>query len=340
MRMKRYLIVKISAIGDVIMAMPMVRELKRQKEPCHITWLCGRTVLPLLEQLPIDELIPIDEKKLLRGTVVEKIMEVLSVWKKLAFSSFDTIAIGHADPRYKVLTVLTRSKVINSFSHQLGASWPIPGRHHTDEYVRLVLPRNPGTEPIAVIRLTPPSDPFLVRLIHGIRQAGTQGIIVLTPGGAKNLLADDGCRRWPIENYRELARLLMAKGYSVVIVGANSDEWILPYFKDLPVVNLVGKTNLIQLLFLFSQVNLVVTHDSGTLHLAGSVDCNLVALFGPTSPKEKLPRRDKVYYFWNEDQYACCPCYDGKFYAKCDDNICLRSITPEKVFKMIRDILG
>ena len=337
--MKRYLIVKISAIGDVIMAMPMVRELKQQEEPCRITWLCGKTVVPLLKELPIDELISLDETRLLRGNFFEKISEVLSVWKKLAFSSFDVIAIGHADPRYKVLTALTRAKVVRSFSHQLGASWPIPGRHHTDEYVRLVLPRKSGAQPSATIQLTPPKDPTLAQLIHGVRQGGTNGIVVLTPGGAKNLLADDGCRRWPIENYVELTKLLIAKDFSVIIVGANSDDWILPHFKDLSVINLVGKTNLIQLLFLFSQVDLVVTHDSGTLHLAGSVDCNLIALFGPTSPEEKIPRRDKVYYFWNENQYACCPCYDGKFYAECDDNVCLRSITPEKVTQKIMEIM-
>lgn len=100
----------------------------------------------------------------------------------------------------------------------------------------------------------------------------------MTPGGAKNLLADDFCRRWPINNYVELAIKLINKGYIVVISGAKSDEWILPYFSGLNIVNMVGKTDLNQLLYLFSKSDFVVTHDSGPMHLAGMTKCHLIAI--------------------------------------------------------------
>lgn len=126
---------------------------------------------------------------------------------------------------------------------------------------------------------------------------------------------------------------------TVVISGAPSDQWIEPYFENLPVINLVGKTTLDGLLYLFSKSDVVVTHDSGPMHLAGMTDCKMVALFGPTNPDEKVPRREGVQYIWEKDKYSCCPCYDGKTYAPCKDNVCLRNINPNTVMFRIKDML-
>lgn len=81
----------------------------------------------------------------------------------------------------------------------------------------------------------------------------------------------------------------------------------------------------------FNHVDAVVTHDSGPMHLAGTADCRLLALFGPTNPMEKVPRRRGVTYLWRGENMACCPCYDGKVYADCQNNICLKSITAQEV---------
>lgn len=51
--MKKYLIIKLSAIGDVIMAMPMVTKIREEEPDSHITWICGKTVYPLLNQFQL-----------------------------------------------------------------------------------------------------------------------------------------------------------------------------------------------------------------------------------------------------------------------------------------------
>ena len=161
-------------------------------------------------------------------------------------------------------------------------------------------------------------------------------IVVLSPGGAKNILADDACRRWPIEHYVHLARLLEEKDYNIIITGGKGDAWILEHFKDIKVINAVGKTTLLQLIALLEKCDCFVTHDSGPLHIAGLTPVKIIALFGPTNPWEKIPRRDHVYVLWDAEHYACCPCYDGKYYdASCKENICLKGISPEKVLSLI-----
>lgn len=324
--MKKYLIIKLAAIGDVVMAMPMVREIRKREPDAYITWVCGQAVKDLLTSLPIDEIITVNESNLLRGNKLEKIQEVLLLWEKLKGRTYDVVAIGHADRRYQWLVRPVKAGHIRSFSHEIGSMCPIPGRHHTDEYVRLIYPDIEKEQVVKTIHLN-----FPLRSVFSKTLLTHSKTIVLLPGGAKNLLADDFCRRWPIENYVELAKLLIFNGWQVILCGAKGDQWATEYFKDLPVVNWIGKTTLCDMVAVFNHVDAVVTHDSGPMHLAGTADCRLLALFGPTNPMEKVPRRPGVTYLWRGESMSCCPCYDGKVYAGCQNNICLKSITVQEV---------
>jgi len=332
--MKRYLIVKIAAIGDVIMAIPMIDAIRKQDAASHITWICGRSVVPLLQKFPIDRLIVVDESKLLSGSKVEKIKEVLSVWKEIAFQNFDVLALGHAAERYKILTLWTGAICRRRFSHAMGEMWPIPSRHHTDEYVRLILDIPRRAEIFHPTSLQVEPDTVVKGILN--QCIPNRQVIVLSPGGAKNILADDACRRWPIENYVHLAKMLEEKGYNIIITGGKGDAWVLEYFKDVRIINAIGATTIVQLLALLGKCDLFVTHDSGPLHIAGLTSVKIIALFGPTNPWEKIPRRDNVHVLWKADNYSCCPCYDGKYYDNsCKDNICLKNISPEQVFSLV-----
>lgn len=326
---KRYLIVKIAAIGDVIMALPMVEEIRKLDKDADITWICGRGVLPILEKFPIDHIIPIDDKKLLTGNKLQKISVVFKVWKKIAGRKYDVVALGHAARRYQILTLFTRKDIFRSFSHVMGRIWPVPGRHHTDEYVRLVNPDNKQIITAAKFpKVTLPTD--LKKELTSEKM-----IVALAPGGAKNLLADDLLRRWPIEKYVELAKCLLNKGCKIVITGGKTDAWVNEHFKGLEVTNLVGKTDLIKLIGVFQNVDVIVTHDSGPLHLAGLTNVRIVGLFGPTNPYEKLPNRDNTISVWKSEKIACCPCYDGKYYPHCKKNKCMESISVDDILDFI-----
>ena len=79
------------------------------------------------------------------------------------------------------------------------------------------------------------------------------------------------------------------------------------------------------------QSDLVITHDGGPLHLALLAGTRLIALFGPTSPHEKVPERDGVVVLWGGADLACRPCYDGNDYADCPLNVCLTEVSVERV---------
>jgi len=334
----RVLIVKLAAIGDVVMALPMIKALRKKYPSIKITWLCGKTVAPLLRKIGgIDEIIEIDDSKLLTGNFFKKLYVLAGVWLKFFGRRFDLVLTGHANSRYRLLSFSVRAKCRRSFFRNKNGSWPIPGRHHSDEYVRLA---TGDTGPITSSAILPIVSWSLPENILGRLQASPySSIIALAPGGAKNLLHEDAIRRWPLENYVSLTKKLIDEGYRVILTGAPSDEWVCESFAGLPIVDRVGKTDLVNLVALYGACDIIVTHDSGPLHLAGLTGKSLVALFGPTNPFEKIPHDRNTKIIWGGEKLACRPCYDGRNYTDCKDNNCLKSIKVDDVYMAIHNIL-
>ena len=335
--MKKFLVIKIAAIGDVIMALPMLNEIRYFNKNAHITWVCGKTVYPILKEFDIDEIILVDEKKLLSGNQFEKIVEVFKLWGRIAFRFYDSVFIAHADKRYQIITIFSFSKYKKSFSREMGNMLPIFGRHHSDEYARLTSSDKNTGENRFVKRTCQFKLPEIIssNVLDVLKQCTGTKKIVLSPGGAKNVMADDACRRWPIEKYVELADRLLSDGYDVILVGAASDLWINKYFGNMAVINVVGKTSLVELVELISKADCFVSHDSGPMHLAGLTKTRIIALFGPTMPMEKVPKNGNSVYIWKNVELPCCPCYDGKYYMECAENICMSRISVDDVLGVI-----
>lgn len=329
MQRKKILIVKINAIGDVVMALPMVTYLRIANPHVHITWLCGSAPSPLLEAVGvIDEVIQVNEQELFSNDLSTKIWSVMRIWKILAFRFFDQIFIGNLDPRYRLLTLFTHAREKKSLSL-------IPGRYHGDEYVRMAS----GIEgPLRCKAALPDWNyPLAENLTQLLRN--DQKFIALAPGGAKNSLADNPTRRWPIEHYVALAEALLEKGYSVILTGSKTDEWILPHFSKLQVLNLVGQADLVNLVSLYQKCALLVTHDSGPLHLGKLAQIPMIALFGPTIPSEKVEADPKIKVLWGGENLTCRPCYDGKNFPPCGNNLCMKGISPEEVLAYAQELL-
>ena len=319
------------------MALPAITAAHKTLDSVKITWICGSSVRPLLDSVDgIDEIVEINDKRLLRGNVFEKIYEVLQLWFKLAGRTFDTVAIGHGDARYRVLSWGIRTRTRRSFSNS-SRRWPVPGRYHGSEYVRLL---TGNSEPGQNALVFPNIDATLPTHLLAAKDL-SRNVVTLVPGGARNLLADDAVRRWPINKYVELAKKLVAANCSVLIAGGPGDEWVVDEFRGIAVENVVGQTSLTEIVGLFRYSQVVVTHDSGPMHLAILAQTKLVALFGPTNPNEKvLPDYPGVRVLWGGRELSCRPCYDGKSYANCSNNLCLDDISEDKVFEVITEVLS
>jgi heptosyltransferase-2 len=325
------LIVKLGAIGDVVMAVPAAYALHR--EGYSVEWLCGRGVAPVLGLYPWIKVIAVDEQPLLRGSAAERMRAMGALWKQMRGREYELCATLYYDSRYAMLTwpVRARRRVRLSWVERKRAL--LQGRRDTDEYVRILLGREDGEMPqqIAPIKLE--------GLGPSAAGAGRQSRVVLVPGGAKNLLRDNPLRRWPLHNYVELASRLIERRCEVVLIGGPDDRWVSSAFTGLDVQDAIGKLSLVESIALLDSAAVTVTHDTGPLHLAGITGTGIVAIFGPTSPYRFMPQRENCVALWGGEGFACRPCYDGRDFAPCKNNGCVQQVTPEMVLERVEQLM-
>ena len=330
--MPRTLIIKFGAIGDVLMAIPAAYQLNLAGS--EIDWLCSSQILPLLKLYPWINPIVADERGLILGSKLEKLKALAAIWRTLAGRRYDLAATLYYDRRYKLMTLPVRATRKLLLSHTDRDRRLIPGRHHTDEFARILLGKPDGVNPT---HLPPVRPATLPASPHPRTQ---QPRVLLAPGGARNLLADDALRRWPAENYIALAALLAAQGVEVVLIGGPGDTWVQPLFAVSLVTDLIGTMTLPQTLALMDAADVVVTHDTGPLHLAGVTSVGIVTLFGPTDPHGRLPQRPGTVALWGGEGFACRPCYDAHSFPACPANDCMRQLTPEMVATEVLEMLA
>jgi heptosyltransferase-2 len=325
--MRTILIVKIGAIGDVVMSLAMLPWLRKQYPDARISWICGKTVAPLIEQTGmVDEIIEVSEVELFAGSFRQKIASLLKLWKKLFLKKFDLVLTAHPDPRYRLISLCVRAKVKRSWDRRSKRINPVPGRYHAREYLRLAAGREG------------PESPEVEFPEIRMQSFWKKPLIVVAPGGANNILAENAQRRWPIEHYAEVISYF-SKEYQIVVTGAKSDEWVLPFLPSGSFTNLVGQASLLDLVGLYQSADLLITHDSGPLHLAKLAKCPTLALFGPTNPSDFAPPSELIHVIWGGENLPCRPCYDGKTFASCKNNLCMKSISPQMVISRARALL-
>ena len=318
------------------MALPAVKIL--HDRGMQIDWVCGRTVLPLLKYYSWLRVIPADDAAVLKGTLLQKISAMTGLWRTLAGSRYDLCATLYYDERYRLLSLPVRAANRLSLSPIERNNMIVPGRHHTDEYARLLIQAIDGPIDGYSPHSLPPLRPSVIANCP-VQRGGSLPRVAIVPGGARNLMRDDALRRWPLDNYVRLAELLLSRGYEVLLVGSSDDHWVDSKFAALPVNNLIGKLSLPELVALFDQTDCVVTHDTGPLHLAGISNAGVVGIFGPTDPREKLPRREHSIAVWGGEGFACRPCYDGRNFAPCQHNGCMYQVTPQLVLLELDSLL-
>lgn len=330
---KRALIVKLGAIGDVITTVPAARALFEEGYEIH--WICGTIARPLLESYSWIRVIPVDDAAILKGTVLQRLANIVRLWPQVAGSQWDLCATLYYDRRYRLLTLPVRARRRVALSRASRERNVITVRSYSDEFARILLGlkdecRPRGLSPLRPDRLPPspvPANPAKPR-------------IAIVPGGTSNLIAQQTLRRWPIENFTAVAAECRRRDWEVALLGGPGDEWVRPHFENIAVVDCIGRFSLPEVISFCDTCDGVISHDTGPMHLAGLSDTCLVAIFGPSNPGHVLPRRPGVLAIWGGQEYACRPCYDLRTYAPCSSAGCMREVTPQLVMEQLDRLLA
>jgi heptosyltransferase-2 len=338
--LKKVLIIKLGAIGDVVMASSLLHTAREKYgKDCEITWMCGKIVLPLIKTFDnIDKIETIDEKALLTGSIFRKMGVLLSVWIKFLGKHYDDVIIPYFDKRYKLLALTMRTPNLRTFNGKDRISTVISERYFAVEYAKLLSGTDDSNvhQPVlASVKLPEPGK----ELAEIVKSLPTPAVLI-APAGAKNLINYDSLRRWPIENYVILVELLNKNNITPVLIGSKGDSWAEEYFKGTRHISIIGKTSLTDLLHIYNKSKLLITHDTGTMHLAKLTGLNVITLFGPTNPLKFIDINSKKHIaIWGGSGLYCAPCYDGKHFADCKNNLCMKNITPELVMEKAAGII-
>ena len=308
---KKILIVKIGAIGDVVMALSMINAIDLKYEGAEITWLCGKKVESLLRNCSrINKIVTLNEKNLLTGNLFIRLSEIVKTWKKLFLRKFDYTVVAYRFSGYKFLTSLTFTGILKDFTGKNRLNTFIPGRYHAVEYARLILEKDN-------LETTETGFPII--------NVTSVNVILKQLDHLKG---------------KTIVIKLIQQHINIILIGSEQDEWVLDHFNNLNVINLIDKTSLIDLLYLFERCDLLLSHDTGVFHLAKLTGIKIIGLFGPVNPAERFGTKENVDIIFLGNTLPCSPCYDGKKFADCDNNVCMKNISVEKVYQMILNKLN
>ncbi|MEK7314038.1 MAG: glycosyltransferase family 9 protein [Deltaproteobacteria bacterium] len=343
---KSILIVKYSSLGDVINGVPAVRFLRKNCPDAKIRWVIKKEYSPLFRDCGfIDEIveyrgnslseisgflkrlrsvktdIAIDLQGLLKSSVIAylsgAVERVCYPGSREMSGIFYTKKLGKA--RRTSHAVVENVSVVEGLLNNKASGDYDTAIDLSDETV---------CEAMGLIKVTP----FYKGGLGGIKGFAKEGrlLVVVSPTSRWR------SKMWPADRFAALSDKLHDAGADIVFTGAAGDivyvEGIRAIMKNAS-LNLAGKTDIRTLAGIIKIAGLVVSCDSGAMHLSSAMDTPVVAIFGPTDPSYTGPFNKKSLVI--SAGAECSPCRE----RDCDAAECMGKITVEEAFEKIYGFL-
>ena len=313
----RILIVNANWFGDVLLSTPAIRAVKKQFPGCYLGCLVPPRCEAVLKHNPyLDEVIVCPDRFAPRayGRVIQR----------LRLHHFDT-ALFFKPSRTKAL-LCALAGIGNRISET-----PDPRKHRTDHFLSLVGKigvRPDGREPDFT-----PSSGSAETWEAFRRRLGLDGRYAVVHAGGNWPL-----KRWPPERFTGWVRGFL-KEYPgrVVLIGSESEKGLLEEVRsgEPRIVSAYGQTDLDTLAWLLKGADLLVSNDSGPIHLAASQRTPIIGVFGPTDPALTGPVSAGPVRIVRKDVGCEIPCY----FKTCDTRYCMEWITPEEVLEKTKELM-
>jgi lipopolysaccharide heptosyltransferase I len=293
-QIERLLIVKTSSIGDVIHALPVVQAIKEARPGLSLGWVVRQRCADVLRGCPwIDDLYVVPDKPSLRDLMTLRKtlqpgryqcvldMQGLFLSGLLTWLSGAPVRIGWDRNREGNAVWMTHPVVPGRVSDMRGDRHEVEALYGFAQAFGVDVPH---------AEFTP--QPYLAA--EASAQAEDWMRSLPRPRIALSLGASRSYKRWPTENWLTLADALVGQNNGIVFIGDQRDAETVAPVKSMmkrldKVVDLSGRTDLRQLASVLAACDLVISGDSGPVHLAVAVGTPVVALFGATNPARHGP---------------------------------------------------
>jgi lipopolysaccharide heptosyltransferase I len=366
---QRILLIKLSAVGDVLHTIPVLNKLRKRYPAARIDWLAAPEIAELLRHhRGISNVVEFARGEWSEPWRLRPFANTARLAADLRAARYDLVIDMHGQFRTAVFTLATGAPVRIGFDRPRVQVWaaserelPQAARRHAWQGARELSwlaythhIRLPTLEVHAVDRylsigpmlgldagaadfsfpIPPAAHTRVASLLsqHGVVDRA-RGPIVIAPGTVWETKA------WRQEGFAEVARYFMSQGFAVVLAGSPRERTLCAQIAgEAPgVINLAGETSLTELVALVDRASLCLTNDSGPMHLAVARGRPVVSIFGPTDPIWIGPygRLDAVL----QSKIPCAPCY-LRTLARCPhQHACMRDITSAAVIARAQGLL-
>lgn len=331
-------------IGDAVMTIPALRELRRIFAGAHIT-LCTRGWAEgiFADAEFIDEILPFDKANNSFQTVFRQAKH----WREKNFetavlftNSFESAVLAKLGKAHRRFGYATEKR-----SFLLTESFPVPAwknsRHEIFYYLNLVAEIETTlsgstkvweNEPRFELQVSAERKISAREILENHGVDSSKKTIALGVGSTNSR-----AKRWHAESYARLNdRLQTELNANVILVGAKDEievsAAVVEKAKLKPIV-LTGETNLSQAVAVLSEIDLLVANDMGLAHVAPAVGTKTLVIFGPTNDKTTRPVNSEII----RKPVECSPC----MLRDCPiDHRCMTRIAPDEVFQKAKSILA
>lgn len=307
----RILIVRFSSLGDVILTTPLLSAIALRHPDAAVTFVTRDTYAPLLETNP-------------------HVARAIG-WPR--HGSVAALASLLRERDFEVGLDLQRSLRSWHLRRSVRTAWFIYPKGRLARWSRIWLGQHPQRARTVVERyfaaaraldVQPDSHaPAVYPTLEDRKAAAAlvpEGFVALAPGASRP------SKRWPPEHWRSLADRLLAQGRAVVALGSAKERPLLSGQGIIEAYGLPLRTAAAVL----ERARVVVSNDSGPLHLAAAVGRPVVALFGPTAAGDFLPPHSRVRVLGRA--LPCRPCSSfGSSHCPLGHHRCMIDISPEEV---------
>ncbi len=354
---RRILVLRVDLIGDLVLSLTVVHLLKRTYPEAEIDLLAIPSSAKVVMHDPdLAEVIPYDPNIWRRPKALFKLQswrELRALWRHLHARHYD-LAVSVFGPWAAILAVISGAPRRIGFAREgypgfmtdevPGAHWQSGNHLHEVDYcLRLAQAAGASITPedrIPHLYVAPEVSRDTAELLQ------RAGIALDKPLIACHVSSNNGqSKRWPIPYWARLIDKLIAEdSANIVLTGTRDDlpliEAITQRTHKQP-FNLAGQTSLSQLAALLQQAALLISGDSGPMHIAAAVGTPLIAIHGPTDPVMSGPV--SPYASILRSDIWCSPCYtaqDGPADCRFYTTQCMKDITPEQVLKVVHNKLN
>lgn len=319
-------------IGDAVMNTPALAAIRATFPRAEIVLVANPIVADLFMHHPCcDRVLVFDKKRKDKG-----IVGLMRFSAQLRKERFDIAILLQKAIEAAIMARLARIPVIIGYktdgrgfllSHSMIFDKNIQDQHHVYHYLHLLkLLGINGNNYQQVLHITPAETAWATTLL------ATKKWVAINPGAAYG-----SAKRWLPERFAEVGDLVAERyGLKVILIGGPVETDIGAEIEQLMSVkplNLIGKTTVREMMALVSLVRLMVTNDSGPMHIAAALKRPIVAVFGPTDHKTTHPY-GTVHRIVRKE-FSCAPC----LLRECPiDHRCMVAVTVQDVMAAIAEI--